>query len=128
MRDRVHISLRGSGKTTRIINKAVDLINEDNPTKVIILVNTYEQRQYMIREISDALNNDEKMVKYLDIMTLLPKGIDDCYEKLLVYCEREDAKVLVDTDIPSVIKRLITKGAIVKHIELIEVPLETLII
>lgn len=148
MDKRINISLKGSGRTTRIIERAVEIIksNKDKYFQLVIVVHTNVDEQYIRNSLLKSLGYD-----YIDIIkdkvvfipiTLKNRkyGFFEWYDKLDEMCreyydiekkgeygELYDFKILVDIDISSAIKAIISNRFITKYIELMEIPLDCII-
>lgn len=147
----INISLKGSGRTTRIIKKAIELIesNKDKYFELVIVVNNNTDEQYIRTSLIRGLGDD-----YIDIIKdkviFIPisyknrkYGFFEWYDKLEEMCRQyydeeknreygkiydiKIFKILVDIDIDSAIKSIVSNRFITKYIELIEVPLECIV-
>lgn len=156
MDERINISLKGSGRTTRIILKAMKIIsfNKDKHFQLIIVVNTNNEEKYIRTNLLRCLGDDyvdiikDKVIFipisqkhsnhnffdwYDELEELCKKYYELCKQYYIVETTEEknielfDFKILIDIDIPLAIKKIVSNRYITKYIELIEVPLECII-
>lgn len=151
MDKRINISLKGSGRTTRIIERAVEIIksNKDKYFQLVIVVHTNVDEQYIRNKLIKILGDDyidiikDKVIFILITLRNRKYGFFEWYDKLEEICRQyhdeeknreygkiydvKVFKILVDIDIDSAIKSIVSNRYITKYIDLIEVPLECVV-
>lgn len=149
MDDKIRIDLKGSGKTTRIIKKAIELLKNDKDVIVLVIIDTEFAKQriknHILKEIDNEklymdkdsvylLYDNEKKERLRFIKVISKNRNDNWYFELDKYCEDiykgvidNKIKILVDSDVLYAIRLIVGSIFISKYIEIIEIPIEILI-